>query len=634
MDVLNRKLFANKEARNKLAEMGGIMASSEALMREAQNVPMYAPGGVVDAPQRQPQFVITIPGYRNGAMLRINESTLMMMNDTIPDLMSQEGTQVFPVEMFGDSDAALKIRPGDAIINADLNPRQEQENPNPNLVNISDVPGDAGTIAGGYMAGMDQQMRDSLSQYPVPAVNRFDMELGTGYQGNTPAQLAAQQGEESRQRVEGYDRQFINDNANFPARNEPVVLGAGEANVPSIDRYDPTMAGLVSDLSGSGDFREPSRMTAMEQLIAEQSATPITLPSPVVSSAPEKLSVPNTMQDPRQVNQGTPTKFAQNITDYLRQEYKKAKDRNAGVSIAGYTADAPKPPVEGPQDSGTPLFAQEEFSADNLVPPSNTRPGPSTTDTDTGLSFGRDVPAMQNPGAWGEGIALTFGKTGNPGDATGVALSGLGVKPAEDLKSRNKQMQDLFKEMFGDSDEDVAKEKYLNLAMIGFAIASGASGNALTNISQGMMQGVSKMLEDQKDRKGRDEKLKYAAFNMASDAQIRADDRATALIDYESKRKDTFNDALTLYSLKKDRDDESKTFLDTEQGKGMSDTYDSLVTSFGSPGAALGELSKAYPPELIKRFQMATGLIAKPSSAPSLTANQQRLLDKANKKGN
>jgi hypothetical protein len=320
MDVLNRKLFANKEARNKLAEMGGIMASSEALMREAQNVPMYAPGGVVDAPQRQRQFVITIPGYRNGAMLRINESTLMMMNDKIPDLMSQEGTRVFPVEMFGDSDAALKIRPGDAIINADLNP-------NPNLVNISDVPGYAGTIAGRYMAGMDQQMRDSLAQYPVPAVNRFDMELGSGYQGNTPAQLAAQQGEESRQRVEGYDRQFINDNANFPARNEPVVLGGGEANVPSIDRYDPTMAGLVSDLSGSGDFREPSRMTAMEQLIAEQSATPITLPPPVVSSAPKKLSVPNTMQDPRQVNQGTPPEFSKTAADYLRRGSRKPRTR-------------------------------------------------------------------------------------------------------------------------------------------------------------------------------------------------------------------------------------------------------------------------------------------------------------------
>jgi hypothetical protein len=600
MDVLNRKLFANKEARNKLAEMGGIMASSEALMREAQNVPMYAPGGVVDAPQRQRQFVITIPGYRNGAMLRINESTLMMMNDKIPDLMSQEGTRVFPVEMFGDSDAALKIRPGDAIINADLNP-------NPNLVNISDVPGYAGTIAGRYMAGMDQQMRDSLAQYPVPAVNRFDMELGSGYQGNTPAQLAAQQGEESRQRVEGYDRQFINDNANFPARNEPVVLGGGEANVPSIDRYDPTMAGLVSDLSGSGDFREPSRMTAMEQLIAEQSATPITLPPPVVSSAPKKLSVPNTMQDPRQVNQGTPPEFSKTAADYLRRGFQKATDPSSEVNIAGYTAAAPKPPVEGPQDSGTPLYAQEGFSADNLVPPSNTRPGPSTTDT--GLSFGRDVPAMQNPGAWGEGIALTFGKTGNPGDATGVALSGLGVTPAEDLKSRNKQMQDLFKEMFGDSDEDVAKEKYLNLAMIGFAIASGASGNALTNISQGMMQGVSKMLEDQKDRKGRDEKLKYAAFNMASDAQIRADDRATALIDAATTRKNSFNDALNLFYNKEVIENESKTFLDTDKGKGMQRYFlNSLVTSFGSPAAALGELSKAYPPEHKK---MATGLIAK-----------------------
>jgi hypothetical protein len=620
MDVLNRKLFANKDARKKLAEMGGIMASSEALMREAQNVPMYAPGGVVDAPQRQPQFVITIPGYRNGAMFRINESTLMMMNDTIPDLMSQEGTQVFPVEMFGDSDAALKIRPGDAIINADLNPRQEQENPNPNLVNISDVPGDAGTIAGRYMAGMDQQMRDSLAQYPVPAVNRFDMELGTGYQGNTPAQLAAQQEEESRQRVEGYDRQFINDNVNFPARNEPVVLGAGEANVPSIDRYDPTMAGLVSDLSGSGDFREPSRMTAMEQLIAEQSATP------VVSSAPKKLSVPNTMQDPRQVNQGTPTKFAQNITDYFSQEYKKSKDRNAGVSIAGYTADAPKPPVEGPQDSGTPLFAQEDFSADNLVPPSNTRPGPSTPDT--GLSFGADVPAMQNPGAWGEGIALTFGKTGNPGDATGVALSGLGVKPAEDLKSRNKQMQDLFKEMFGDSDEDVAKEKYLNLAMIGFAIASGASGNALTNISQGMMQGVSKMLEDQKDRKGRDEKLKYAAFNMASDAQNRADDRATALIDAATTRQNSYDDALKLYYNKEVIKNKSKTFLDTDKGKGMQDLFESLNTASGSPAAALTQMSTAYLPEDIKRWQSASGILGTPAA---LSEEQQALVNKYNK---
>jgi hypothetical protein len=581
MDVLNRKLFANKEARNKLAEMGGIMASSEALMREAQNVPMYAPGGVVDAPQRQPKFVITIPGYRNGAMFRINESTLMMMNDTIPDLMSQEGTQVFPVEMFGDSDAALKIRPGDAIINADLNPRQEQVAlPEQTVTRKQTV----------------LERKGLESMFGGPDLSNYTGERTTFSDVMTnPA----------------YDASLDNTQAIVPE----TPFAPTESYVPPERQKGPAFSafGMPTPVDYQTTFPISSQDIYTDNLVTKQN---------------------NTKKRVEQIDSGISAIKTELAKDPFNADIKRRleeanRQRDAAVKAQQEAISAP---VVKPTSGGGTGVGREDGPGKPVPVAANTRPGPSTTDT--GLSFGADVPAMKNPGAWGEGIALTFGKTGNPGDATGVALSGLGVKPAEDLKSRNKQMQDLFKEMFGDSDEDVAKEKYLNLAMIGFAIASGASGNALTNISQGMMQGVSKMLEDQKDRKGRDEKLKYAAFNMASDAQIRADDRATALIDYESKRRDTFNDALTLYSLKKDRDDESTTFLDTEQGKGMSNTYDSLVTSFGSPGAALGELSKAYPPELIKRFQMATGLIAKPSSAPSLTANQQRLLDKANKKGN
>ena len=311
--------------------------------------------------------------------------------------------------------------------------------------------------------------------------------------------------------------------------------------------------------------------------------------------------------------------------DIKRRLEEAKRQRDAAVKAQQEAISASEVAPVKPKRGGTGV-GREDGPGKPVPVAANTRPGPSTPDT--GLSFGADVPAMKNPGAWGEGIALTFGKTGNPGDATGVALSGLGVKPAEDLKSRNKQMQDLFKEMFGDSDEDVAKEKYLNLAMIGFAIASGASGNALTNISQGMMQGVSKMLEDQKDRKGRDEKLKYAAFNMASDAQIRADDRATALIDYESKRKDTFKDALTLYSLKKDRDDESKTFLDTDKGKGMQKLFESLNTASGSPAAALTQMSTAYSPEDMKIWQSASGILGTPAA---LSEEQQALFNKYNK---
>jgi hypothetical protein len=71
--------------------------------------------------------------------------------------------------------------------------------------------------------------------------------------------------------------------------------------------------------------------------------------------------------------------------------------------------------------------------------------------------------------------------------------------------------------MFGDSDEEKAKEKYLNLAMIGFAIASGASSNALTNISQGLMQGVTKMNEDRAANKTREDKRKTMGIQMSID---------------------------------------------------------------------------------------------------------------------
>lgn len=50
MNVLNRKMFANRDARRKLANMGGILASSPELMSTAQ---MYAPGGQVGSPTAQ-----------------------------------------------------------------------------------------------------------------------------------------------------------------------------------------------------------------------------------------------------------------------------------------------------------------------------------------------------------------------------------------------------------------------------------------------------------------------------------------------------------------------------------------------------------------------------------------------------
>ena len=59
MNVANRKLFANRDARKKLAAMGGIMASSPELLGEAQ---LYQQGGSVDVPTSERSFGQTYIG--------------------------------------------------------------------------------------------------------------------------------------------------------------------------------------------------------------------------------------------------------------------------------------------------------------------------------------------------------------------------------------------------------------------------------------------------------------------------------------------------------------------------------------------------------------------------------------------
>jgi hypothetical protein len=63
-----------------------------------------------------------------------------------------------------------------------------------------------------------------------------------------------------------------------------------------------------------------------------------------------------------------------------------------------------------------------------------------------------------------------------------------------------------------------AKEKYLNLGNDRVChVASGASSNALTNISQGLMQGVTKMNEDRAANKTREDKRKTMGIQMSVD---------------------------------------------------------------------------------------------------------------------
>jgi hypothetical protein len=103
------------------------------------------------------------------------------------------------------------------------------------------------------------------------------------------------------------------------------------------------------------------------------------------------------------------------------------------------------------------------------------------------------------------------------------------------------------------------------------------------------------------------------------------------LLTLRQRVKIRLTDALNLYSLKKDRDDESKTFLDTDKGKGMQKLFESLNTASGSPAAALTQMSTAYSPEDMKRWQSASGILGTPAALSEEQKANQALFNKYNK---
>jgi hypothetical protein len=91
-----------------------------------------------------------------------------------------------------------------------------------------------------------------------------------------------------------------------------------------------------------------------------------------------------------------------------------------------------------------------------------------------------------------------------------------GVAPPKreprDRRERVEQELEMIREIFGDKSKDEARERAMNLAMIGLAIASGQSPNMLTNIAQGALAGTQAMARAQEARRGREEEMKLLAY--------------------------------------------------------------------------------------------------------------------------
>jgi hypothetical protein len=321
----------------------------------------------------------------------------------------------------------------------------------------------------------------SVDRNPPPARQVTPIDLNTYPAGKfgspatvppSPSELAAQ--EESRRRVEGYDRQFINDERNFPVPNEPIVFDVREGapqtapqTAPQIPQsradqeqrdlyaYNQAMAAMEANRKSNASGTEFDSITAMaansdnksatealagyfgnaidprfigptdglalleEEARARDAAGP-TFVSPNIGNAdamqaqmqselerrtagsdfraqedalygqrtPSNVGI---MQNPTQVNQGESPEFAQAIGGYFSDLWKKANDPSK-INIAGYsdpniveipalgaidteTDTAPVVETTANTDTGIPLYAQEGFDSNNLVPKTKTSTG-------------------------------------------------------------------------------------------------------------------------------------------------------------------------------------------------------------------------------------------------------------------
>jgi hypothetical protein len=570
MDVLNRKLFANKEARNKLAEMGGIMASSEALMREAQNVPMYAPGGVVNAPV-----------FGQPSQQPMDSIMAQYLQDTKPAAM--------PLPTQGGIDTAGDVSLGTSDLLSALSTSRKGKEFADFLYSVGkeglDVAENAfrkiGATGVGGVAALEMAMSQTAAFFGFPekaaefasdARNRMtyadkmaagDISL-TG-RDNIGFQVPPETGRlYEAARIAGKSTEDVTSVRGPDGYLPESIIQARMMNPPSFDPDTlPDSLGYLSQGRGGDTFFDQQEILLPG---VDPASSTSAVPSPSTFSRTDRpvLGIPSTEMTPdgpvrrtdvmtrpaaldregaRLRSMGPLT--AGGITDETgmsmadqrantdmmkaeldrQQEQQSAVDLIAAESMAnqermqmaGYEEtraknkareeDANRIEAEARQSAmEAKVLEAEKGIISTQVANETTVPGPGP-----GPGPGPDLDNITT------NIVVPFSETGEPGPATENTLSAFGITPKGSLKERNAQYQELLASMFGDSDEEKAKEKYLNLAMIGFAIASGASSNALTNISQGLMQGVTKMNEDRAANKTREDKRKTMGIQMSID---------------------------------------------------------------------------------------------------------------------
>jgi hypothetical protein len=533
MNVANRKLFANRDARKKLAAMGGIMASSPELLGEAQ---LYQQGGTVEVPGY-------LDSYEDPAKAELIRAINKSANGAaIADALNSAGQGAWDVASRLFSSAAAKVGGTGLQLDAIL-----------------------GAVAG-----------DTLSYMGFP-------EMGSKWMAQAREEAA-------------YGREMVDGNIDLLGRQtEPFQIpeaGRRMYDTAAVERKltaDPTLAaeGGVSEplsdipqsiiqarLSGSPDVptTAPAGMVAPGAGSLDLGPMPnITRPAtPGIGSLPGvdvSTGAPLTMEEiqaqmlarrlesadeqqaaeeefgamgmPDRAMPGGPgvglmyppeedrfpsedlyTAEQQAALDQISAQNMAAQER---MAMTGYEETAAENAAAAEMEREARKSAEEAAAARDAagITRSLTEEERKAQMEERRQARTPDVPSLV------ETATDPDKSTAERNSAAATdALTMLGVSDAADMspKERVQSYEKMFKEMLGEEDEDTSKEMWHNMAMIGFAIASGEDPNALTNISRGLLEGTKMMKEDRATKRKREDAITTMAIEAGMEDR-RAEDK-------------------------------------------------------------------------------------------------------------
>lgn len=556
--------------------LAGVPTGSEDLMVGTSDLtspilPPSSPPESNDSGEVEQEYIINIPGFSEpGEYLRVKASTLMKLNDAIPDLMGQRDALVEEAQLIEDS---VRTRPGDAVVGTRLNRLFEPSAPE--AVASQDSVMFPGELSKAFVPQQDVQTEGFIpptigaTELNTPAVrNAMAQPPSAGLA--TELMLAAQQGpapdpndeilaqarallsDEANARIDSGDTQATIANALGPdsplleanqlASEELAAAAENEGFVP-VTLNQGTMGMSVFDYNPETGAIRPRGGNA-EIMLGGGSKAEANVQKMVIDQYNFDTNVQPQMEAERVAEDAQQRFEATGSGEFLDLAAKAARDAR---EIAAKEPEAPPSAVDQVLSRTKPFkdvpYALDEIEAQQLqkaeaaakpevVEAEAEAAAVETADEDVGgdqttpdLTPEQRREAAENAGRSGPSNLEPIVEIANDPDLTpeeksdkasnqiftGLTGQEVNLSPKESVKAYEK----MFSEMLGMKDKDAEKEMWHNMAMIGFAIAAGESPNALSNIANGLLAGTKMMKQDRATQQARTDKVKLAAMNRA-----------------------------------------------------------------------------------------------------------------------